>query len=385
MTRNFTSLVALCILALPIKSQVSNTGFVDTAGGEHIGKTTIGGFIDVYGNMPGVSREIPYMVSSARLGEMAVNLAMLDIRYNNENIRARLVPAFGTFINKNMAAEPVGLKNLVEASAGVRLSKKRNIWLDAGILGSPYTNENPVSKDQMLYTRSLSAENSPYYLCGAKLGMPLGKKLNAYIYLINGWQQMADQNDQPAVGTQLEWTPNKNNIINWNTFIGYEETTLQPQFGTRYFSDLYWIGKLSKRWNASACVYGGIQEVFKIPVFDSTGILPMPEESNKLFHYWWNANVQLKYSFENNLSISGRVEWFNDPHAVMQKSLNVKDGSYRTGSYSLCLNQAINKNAMLRLEYRRFFTGNDNVSIYPFYSGLRDNMDVISTSLSVWF
>jgi hypothetical protein len=69
----------------------------------------------------------------------------------------------------------------------------------------------------------------------------------------------------------------------------------------------------------------------------------------------------------------------------MQKSLNVKDGSYRTGSYSLCLNQTINKNAMLRLEYRRFFTGNDNVSIYPFNSGFRDNMDVISTSLSVWF
>ena len=171
----FRVLLATCLLGLSSKAQVVNTGFVDTAGGEHLGKITLGACVDVYANSSGAGNTLPYMVSSAQNNTFAVNLAMLDIRYQTSGIRARLVPAFGTYMNANLANEPGTLKNLLEASVGVRISQKHDVWLDAGILGSPYTNENPVSKDQIMYTRSLSAENSPYYLSGMKLGLPLRK------------------------------------------------------------------------------------------------------------------------------------------------------------------------------------------------------------------
>lgn len=366
----------------PLISQVVNTGFVDTTGGEHLGRITLGACVDAYGNSSGAGKTLPYMVSSAENNTFGVNLAMLDIRYQTAGVRARLVPAFGTYMNANLANEPGTLKNLLEASVGVRLSEKHNLWMDAGILGSPYTNENPVSKDQLMYTRSLSAENSPYYLSGIKLGMPLRENIRFYTYIINGWQQIQDNNEQLSLGTQLEWQLGKNHIINWNTYIGNEKSIARPNFSTRAFTDLYWIGKLGKKWDVSACVYAGVQ---RYTTLRTDSLMPIPDHPDYKQYTWWNANVQVKYAFTPKLSLSGRVEWFDDKNTVLQTSINPTENTYRTGSYGFCLNRKIEDHALLRLEYRRFFTGSDAISIYPFDSGYRDNLDVLSASLCVWF
>lgn len=254
--------------------------------------------------------------------------------------------------------------------------------MDAGILGSPYTNENPVSKDQIMYSRSLSAENSPYYLSGMKLTIPLRKNLHFYTYFINGWQQIQDNNEQLALGTQLEWQLGKNHIINWNTYIGNEESPLQPKFDTRFFSDLYWIGKFGKKWDASACLYAGSQR-YSTYRYDS--LISPPDYATYRNYTWWNANLQLKYAFTTKISLSGRVEWFNDENNIFQTPWYRAEKGYRNGSFGFCLNRRVENNAMLRLEYRRFFTGSDDRSIYPFGSGYRDNLDVVSAAMCVWF
>jgi hypothetical protein len=254
--------------------------------------------------------------------------------------------------------------------------------MDAGILGSPYTNENPVSKDQIMYSRSLSAENSPYYLSGMKLGLPLRKNLRFYTYLINGWQQIQDNNEQLALGTQLEWQLGKNHIINWNTYIGNEKSQVQPQFDTRFFTDLYWIGKFGKKWDASVCLYAGRQR-YSSYRYDS--LISPPDHATYRNYTWWNANVQLKYAFTTKISLSGRVEWFNDENNIFQTPWYRAEKGYRNGSFGFCLNRRVENNAMLRLEYRRFFTGSDDRSIYPFGSGYRDNLDVVSAAMCVWF
>jgi hypothetical protein len=44
----------------------------------------------------------------------------------------------GTYSNANLAAEPGVLKNIYEANAGINLSKKKQLWLDAGIYAFTY-------------------------------------------------------------------------------------------------------------------------------------------------------------------------------------------------------------------------------------------------------
>ena len=203
-------------------------------------------------------------------------------------------------MNANYQQEKGSLKNLVEASVGYRIFKEKDIWIDYGVLGSPYTNESAISRDHLMYTRSLAPEYVPYYLSGAKISLPLSEKFTAYLYLINGWQQIQDQNRGKSIGTQLEFRPDSKNLINWNTYLGDERSATRPNDRLRAFSDVYWIHKSGKNWEFTSCFYGGFQnnlfQSFKSEVF------------------WWQANFIARYSFTEKISLSGRWEYFSDPN-----------------------------------------------------------------------
>lgn len=362
----FSPVLFLHTLAL---SQVVNTATMDTLNLNHQGKVTIGGYIDTYYgydfNKP-ASMDRPYFVSMARHNEFNINLAYIDVRYSSSRVRARFVPGFGTYINSNYAAEPGVLKNIVEANVGVQLFPNKNIWFDAGVFGSPYTNESAISKDHLMYTRSFAPEYVPYYLAGVKLSLPLNEKVSAYLYLLNGWQQIADPNEGKSLGTQLEYRPNDHWLLNWNTYIGDERTATAPQNRTRYFSDIYFIYTKGK-WSATGCIYYGVQQQ------------DLGTETNSAS--WWQANVIGKYAFTEKLSLSGRIEYFNDPESVQITPITSVTGfsSYSTG---LCVNIHIASNIMARFESRSFFSQQE---VYERESSPVKNSNLLISNLTVWF
>lgn len=369
-------LLLVCLCGFNATAQVTNTGFIDTSGAQHLGKLSLSAYLDLYYShftgSTGGTGQLPYLVSSARNNEVSLNLAHIDIRYNDENLRARFVPGFGSYMNSNHGAEPGTLAYVVEASAGVRISKKRNIWLDGGVIGSPYSNENPVSKDHLMYTRSLAAENVPYYLSGLKLTIPVSRKLKAVLYGLNGWQQVRDLNNQKSLGTQLEWTVNENNLLNWDTYLGDERQAGRPNERMRWFTDLYWIGKAGKHWDFTSCVFYGIQQrrdTVQAVIFT--------------YQPWWNANFIARYRFNSHNEASARVEWFSDPGSVIQIPLNPAVNGYETGSAGICLGRRISEKALFRLEWRRFLAKN---AIYRQPGGDFTRMaDWFTGSMAVWF
>ncbi|MDX2303244.1 MAG: porin [Microscillaceae bacterium] len=334
------------------------------------GKLTIGGYVDAYygfdfGRPNGNDKA--YFVSSARHHEVNINLAYIDIKYTSDKIRARFAPGFGTYINANYINEPGVLKNLVEASAGLRIHK--DIWLDAGVFGSPYTNESAISKDHLMYTRSFAPEYVPYYLAGAKLTLPMGNKVTAYLYFLNGWQVIKDNNDKKSFGSQLEIRPNDKLLINWNTYIGSEQSDAAPDFRTRYFTDLYVIFNPSERFSATACVYYGVQQRE-----DDLGESSSSE--------WFNANMIGKYNFTDKFGISGRLEYFYDPESVQITPVTDVAG-FSSYSASLCLNYQVAPNALLRLESRSFFS-DKNVYLNDAEEPSAYNQWAVA-NISIWF
>ena len=139
-------LIFVCLISVAcVKAQVTNTATMDTTSFSRKGKLSIEGYVDTYYaynfNKPS-SNDQPYFVSMARHNEVNINLAYIDLKYSSSRVRARFVPGFGTYINANYAQEPGSLKNIIEASAGIKLLEKKNIWIDFGVFGSPYTNES---------------------------------------------------------------------------------------------------------------------------------------------------------------------------------------------------------------------------------------------------
>jgi len=331
-------------------AQVVNPAMPDTTTGEKVKDLSIGAYLDLYAgwfSAKGHKNELPYFVSMNRNRELNVNLALLDFRYAKDRFRARLMPGFGTYMDANYAGENGSLAYLVEANVGYLISPKKKIWMDAGVLSSPYSNESCISRDHLMYSRSLAPEFVPYYLSGAKLSMPLSGKINLSLYLLNGWQQIRDKNESLAFGSQLEWRPNSINLINWNTFIGDERRGISGMKGEnqrmRWFSDLYWIFNPDGKISSTVCVYGGIQD------YAETWAIRRA--------IWWQANACVRYRFSEKHSLSARMEYFHDPKNAMIDLIPEMPGTgFRTGSAGLCWNMKLSANALFRIEGRQFFS-----------------------------
>ncbi len=365
--RIFGGLV-LVLTPLFLQAQVINTATMDTVETTVIGHVGLGGYVDSYYgynfNKPADGAN-PYSVSSARHNELTINLAYVDVRYRSSYMRARFVPGFGTYMDANYKHEPGSLKNMVEANVGVLIWEKKKIWLDVGVLGSPYTNESAISKDHLMYTRSFAPENVPYYVTGAKLSIPISPKVNTYFYVINGWQVIQDNNTGKSIATQFEYRPNKTMLFNWNTYIGDERSSLHTDFRMRYFNDFYWIYNRGGKFSATSSFYFGYQT----------------KESASTAS-WWQANFIGSYAFTPIFSLSGRIEHFNDPEGVNIVPVTGLQG-FTASSFGACANFKLHKLALLRFEARRFFSEN-NVYLDPNQNPTNGSTLLIG-SLTAWF
>jgi hypothetical protein len=116
----------------------------------------------------------------------------------------------GTYPEYNLSSEPELLRHIYEANVGIRVLKKAEVWLDAGIFPSHIGFERAINTDSRTLTRSILAENSPYYEAGARLSYKTQNgKWYAAALLLNGWQRVKrpDGNNTPAFGTQLTFEP----------------------------------------------------------------------------------------------------------------------------------------------------------------------------------
>jgi hypothetical protein len=116
------------------------------------------------------SHERPsFFYSYNRHNEVNLNLGFVKANYTTEKVRGNFALIGGTYAQYNLAAEQGLLKNIFESNVGVKISNKKNIWIDAGIMPSHIGFESAIGKDCWNLTRSILAENSPYYESGIKL------------------------------------------------------------------------------------------------------------------------------------------------------------------------------------------------------------------------
>lgn len=305
----------------------------------------IEGYIDTYFsyefNEPESSKG-SYYVSYNRHNEVNINLAYVSLKYTSENIKAVFTPGFGTYMNANYINERGTIKDIVEAYVSLRVFKKKNIWLDVGVIPSPYTNENIIALDQLCYSRTFGPEYTPYYFGGVKLSLPLSDKVTFYTYLINGWQEIRNVNKKLALGTQLEFKVHPNCVVNWNTYLGNEQSVIVPDYKMRYFSDAYLILQAGKRFTLTGCVYAGLQE--KII------------SSNEIAAYgWYQGNFAVRYKLNKKNALSARMEYFSDYNNIIISEINGIPG-FDTYGTTLGYNLAITDQVLFRLEGKYLFS-----------------------------
>lgn len=275
-----------------------------------------------------------------RHNEVDLNLGMARVDYARDRVRAALGLMLGTYPQANTIQEPELLRNIYEARVGFKLSKKRELWLDAGVFTSHIGLESAVGIENYTLTRSVNAENSPYYLSGAKLTWTISPKLEVAGLFVNGWQRMRRIQDRtPCFGTQMLWSMKKDMKFNWSTFLGSDTPDSLGLY--RVFNNFWWSWE-GKKWGFQVAGDIGFQEKYR-----STG-----------WNSWAGAVAMLRRAVGTRFHIVGRSEYYADPDQVMVAT--GKTFGLSTFGYSLGVDLLVATNAMVRLEGRTFH-GTDRV------------------------
>lgn len=330
-------------------------------------RPTIGGYLEMYYLYNFKSNQDhlqpSFLYSYNRNNEVSLNLGLIQFNYESSKIKMNFGLMVGTYPTANLAGEPPIFRNIYEASIAFRASKKRKLWVEAGIFPSHLGFESAIGSDNNNLTRSLCAESSPYYESGVRVSWNSGndKWYLAALYL-NGWQHMVRSNNTPAFGTQLIYKKDEKLLFNWSTFIGNEyPDTLQRW---RFFNNLYTTIIINGRMHINFGVDFGIEQ----KITNKNDYAP-----------WFTPTLSTRYQINTNNYIGYRFEYFLDEYEIIIP--NGGDGTSLFG-FSINYDRKINDLIFWRTEARFFssktkiFELQDKPSYHNFFIG---------TSLSVKF
>jgi hypothetical protein len=272
-----------------------------------------------------------FVYNHKRHNEFNINLAYLGYNYNNQKVKSNFVLMAGNYAQYNLSTEPNILQNIMEATAGFKLSEKHNLWIEAGIFPSHLGFESAVALDCQTLTRSILAENSPYYESGLKINYgSKNEKHNFTFLLLNGWQKIArNQNDEaPALGLQYQYKPNASWTLNYSNFAGYMNGKDPLSF--RHFHNLYAQRKGKGSWDYTLGFDIGMQ-------------------NNQT---WYSPVATARYAIsEKNYSVL-RAEYYHDPNLVITSTPGREP--FSVAGFSVGYDFLPTPNAALRFEAKQY-------------------------------
>lgn len=305
---------------------------------DSIHRLKITGFAELYYqydfNKPVDSKRPDFLYNHTRHNEVNLNLGLIKLSYPGEKVRGSLAMATGTYMNANYAEEPGVLKNIFEANLGVRIYK--NIWVDAGIMPSHIGVESAIVKDNPTLTRSIGAENSPYYETGVKIScFSKNNKLFVSGLILNGWQRISriPGSSSLNLGSQIQYKPNDAFVVNYSNFYGSNKP--DSLHNKRFFQNFFIQFSPGKNFQLFAGFDVGV-------------------DNNKISNHnaWWSSVFGImKLNFKNNWSAAGRFDYFNDEENAVLGIQNTISGYNLTG-YSLNIDKEFYNNLLFRTELR---------------------------------
>jgi hypothetical protein len=291
-----------------------------------------------------------------------VNLGLVKLNHQADSTRLNIALGAGSYMRSNYAAEPQTLQHLLEANVGLKLG--HNLWLDAGVMPSHIGFESAIGLDNWTLTRSMLADNSPYFETGVKLSYASddGKWLASGL-LLNGWQKInpKDGSTNPALGYQLSYKPNANTTLNSSAYLGEEQATDGKR--TRYFHNFYGQFQLSDRWHAIIGLDTGAEQA---------------TAHAKHHHLWFSPVALLQYRYSDTVSVSARAEYYQDANQVIVKT-NGTNG-FKTWAYSANLDYKVSQHFTVRTELRGF---DSQDAIFPDNNGY-SSQSVMATTAAIW-
>jgi hypothetical protein len=305
----------------------------------------VDGYYDLNFNHP-ASRNNVIRNFDVKANQFSLNMAKFTMDHTADPVGFKLELAAGRAMDIFHATEPAGVevyKHLFQAYVSLKPASWKGFQLDFGKFVTSAGSEVTETYLNWNYSRSLLYANGPYYHFGARTSMPLGKNWAAGVQLVNGWNNVEDNNSAKTVGLTSAFTSTKLTWLN-NYYFGNEKTDGAP--GLRHFYDTV-VGI-----NPNGRVSGLFN--FDYGVDKNPGA-----RDNEFYGISAAARAQVSSLF----AISPRYDWYKDRDGF------ITGRSQTLQEFTLTGEMKLKEGFLTRLEYRRdwsdvpfFDRGNENAS-----------------------
>ncbi|QJR36306.1 outer membrane beta-barrel protein [Gemmatimonas groenlandica] len=305
------TVAALALAALPRRA-AAQPAVAQPAPADTTVRVTYGAFVDGYfaydaGRPASFDRSFaggaPFTTQPSRHNEFNINLAYVEAVLAGARVRGRFALQAGTSVQSNYAGEPVNgtisgpslARHIQEAVVGYKIAD--HVWIDGGIFYSNMGMEGWVSRDNPTYTRSLVGDYSPYYSTGVKATWAATPKLTARLDIVNGWQNISENNSGKGAGIRLDYAVTPTSTLSYYNFISSEAGSRVRSFN----------GVGAKLATAGGWTLLGEADY-------GTQSRPAGAAGTSS---WINTAAIVRRQVAPTIALSGRVEYMRDPDQVV--------------------------------------------------------------------
>ena len=226
--------------------------------------------------------------------------AAFSVEHEGKRFNFRVDTGFGDMNNTIVAADPWHGANryVQQAYIGFKPFGGKPLKIEAGKFFTPAGGEVIETYNNFNTTRSpLFVLGIPYYHLGVRAVAPITKEWTGSIYVVNGWNNVYDNNSGKTFGATAAWTGKKSTLT--LVYFGGPEKTGTTQ-GVRNLVDVVY-GYTGKPWwnNYTEILWGGEDRVANASSAPGRDI-------------WYGVAHATRFNVSKNWSLSPRVSWFMD-------------------------------------------------------------------------
>ncbi|TGL23413.1 porin [Leptospira bourretii] len=323
----------------------------------------LGGFIDSYylynRNLP-KDTERNFTTQGVRNNEFNINLAYLEAKVEENKYRGRLAFHWGTSVNANYAGElstekysnQMSVRNIQEAYTGFKIGK--DTWVDLGIFFGNIGYESWISQNNTNYTRAYALDYVPYYSSGVRLSHQFTDKLSGQIQILNGWQNITDNNKDKSFGSQLKYIFNQHFTLTLNQFVGNEAPNFERK-QMRYYNNSIFEWTVTDRFKLVGQFDIGAQKAKQSYIYEpwlatyDPSLGEYRETTSNAYRQWYHGTIWASFLLTPEYRLSFRVERFYDPLQVMVNT-GTRNG-FMSNGYTTTFDILSYDPGLLRFEY----------------------------------
>ncbi|MEI7981498.1 MAG: outer membrane beta-barrel protein, partial [Bacteroidota bacterium] len=314
---------------------------------------SFGFYIDTYynwtlANKGDTSDIIPFSSNCPVADQIRMNHAAIEIYYNSEVARGKLILQYGDAPNLLAAPNAQFIKNLRQANFGFRIAKKA--WLDFGYFLNPIGIESSWAVLNQLSTVTTGGYYEPGNLLGVKLSFTPSDQFNIGGMFGNPYSVAYAKNQHFAGVFFLNYTPFKNLTVTYNNLFG-NQALIDAQIDNNilYNNLIVKYSPVKPLWITGQLDFA-VQSNSQLP--------PDTNKSATMF----SGFIMARYEFNEHLSITARYEFFNDPDGYLSGvyKYDGKTSGLKATGYTAGFEFKPVKFGYVRIEYRYLATQKGN-------------------------